>query len=47
MRTELQVAINDTAQPTEEEIKEFQSFSSKYLLLMRSISSPKIQELAG
>ena len=32
MRTEITVAIKDTAQPTFEEIKEFESFSSKWLL---------------
>ena len=30
MRTEIAVTIKDTAQPTVEEIKEFESFSSKY-----------------
>ena len=30
MRTEVAVAIKDAAQPTAEEVKEFESFSSKY-----------------
>ena len=30
MRTEVAVTIKDTAQPTEEEIKEFQSFSRHF-----------------
>ena len=29
MRTEITVPIRDTAQPSEEEVKEFESFSSK------------------
>ena len=30
MRTEIVVAIKDTAQPTADEVKEFESFASKY-----------------
>lgn len=32
MRTEIVVAVKDEAQPTFEEIKEYESFSSKQLL---------------
>ena len=34
MRTELAIEIADTAQPTIEEIKEYESFTSKFITLI-------------
>ena len=43
MRTEIVVAVKDSAQPTFEEIKEFESFSSKFAAVSSAPTVPFVR----